>query len=83
MKRDYFMSMIIDAIYENGVLRPLGSLDLAEHQQVRLIVDATAPGNASPRADNDDDPLAGIRIATGLGDLAEHFDDYRFGRRGL
>ena len=33
----------------------------------------------TPAADGD--PLAGIRIATGLVDLAEHFDDYRFGRR--
>ena len=76
------MSMIIDAIYENGVLRPLGSLDLAEHQQVRVIVEVAAPSGAVPRPGNAEDPLAGIRIATGLGDLAEHFDDYRFGRRG-
>ncbi len=75
------MPMIIDAIYENGVLRPLGSLDLAEHQQVRVIVEVAATGGAAPPR-NDEDPLAGIRIATGLGDLSEHFDDYRFGRRG-
>ncbi|MEI8374664.1 MAG: antitoxin family protein [Planctomycetota bacterium] len=76
------MPMIIDAIYENGVLRPLGGLDLAEHQQVRVILEVTAPGGAAPRPASNEDPLAGMRIATGLGDLAEHFDDYRFGRRG-
>jgi predicted DNA-binding antitoxin AbrB/MazE fold protein len=80
-KRSNSMSLIIDAIYENGVLRPLGSLDLAEHQQVRVIVEATAPGETASRPVSDEDPLAGIRINTGLGDLAEHFDDYRFGRR--
>jgi predicted DNA-binding antitoxin AbrB/MazE fold protein len=80
--RNNFMSMIVDAIYENGVLRPLGSLDLAEHQQVRVIVDVAVPGGTARRPANDEDPLAGLRIATGLGDLAEHFDDYRFGRRG-
>ena len=76
------MTMIIDAIYENGVLRPLGSLDLAEHQQVRVTVETTASEEILARDASDDDPLAGIRIASGLGDLAEHFDDYRFGRRG-
>jgi hypothetical protein len=59
------------------VLRPLGSLDLAEHQQVRVIVEVAEPAGAPPRPVNDEDPLAGMRIATGLGDLAEHFDDYR------
>ncbi len=75
------MSQIVDAIYENGVLRPLGSLDLAENQQVRVIVEAAAPSGLAPMLASDEDPLAGIRINTGLGDLAEHFDDYRLGRR--
>jgi predicted DNA-binding antitoxin AbrB/MazE fold protein len=74
------MKMIIDAVYENGVLRPLSSLDLVEHQQVRVTVETAAVHDA-PQLKTDD-PLAGFRINTGLGDLAEHFDDYRFGRRG-
>jgi hypothetical protein len=36
---------------------------------------------ASPAAAARVDPLAGIRVSTGAADLAEHFDDYRFGRR--
>ncbi len=76
------MTMIVDAIYENGVLRPLGSLDLAEHQQVRVTVDTSAPSDVPLCNTSDDDPLAGFRINTGLGDLVEHFDDYRLGRRG-
>ena len=27
------------------------------------------------------DPLAGLRVSTGIRDLAEHFDEYRFGRQ--
>ena len=75
------MAMIIDAIYENGVLRPLGSLELAEHQQVRVVVEAAVPKQAASHPASDEDPLAGVRVATSLGDLAENFDGYRFGQR--
>jgi hypothetical protein len=34
MRRD------LEAIYENGVLRPLEPLDLAEHARVRLTLDS-------------------------------------------
>jgi hypothetical protein len=33
------VSQMIDAIYEDGVLKPLGKLALGEHQQVHLAVD--------------------------------------------
>ena len=39
----------IEAIYENGVLRPLEPLDLEEHQRVRLTI-----------SDNGGDPLADL-----------------------
>lgn len=32
------MTRTIDAIYENGLLRPLEPLDFAEHEQVRITV---------------------------------------------
>jgi predicted DNA-binding antitoxin AbrB/MazE fold protein len=32
------MAIIIDAIYENGVLRPRQPLSLREHQQVRITI---------------------------------------------
>ena len=32
------MAKQIEAIYENGVLRPLGTVDLEEHQLYRLVV---------------------------------------------
>ena len=76
------MSVVVDAIYENGVLRPLDRLDLPEHQQVRVTVERVSPAAFEPPpAGNLDDPLADVRVSTGVKDLAEHFDDYRFGRR--
>lgn len=72
------------AVYEHGTLKLLGPVSLAEQQQVRVeitAVDETDSTNAE--ADTVDDPLAHIRIQTGISDLAEHFDDYRFGVRKL
>jgi predicted DNA-binding antitoxin AbrB/MazE fold protein len=40
------MAREIDAIYENGVLRPLEPLDLEEQQHVRITID-----NGEPLAD--------------------------------
>ena len=77
------MVQAVQAIYENGVLKPLQTLNLSEHQQVQLIINsdaATAPGGGES---DSDDPLEGLCCATGIADLAEHFDDYRFGRRKL
>lgn len=71
------MSYAVEAIYENGVLRPLGKLDLGEHQQVHLIIEASPAPEHRGSAYND--PLDGVRCATGIPDLAEHFDDYRLG----
>jgi predicted DNA-binding antitoxin AbrB/MazE fold protein len=36
----------IDAIYENGVLRPLTQIDLAEHERVSLVI--------GPNGENDE-----------------------------
>jgi len=44
------MQRQIDAIYENGVLRPLEPLDLEEQQRVRIIVSN----------ENNEDPLADL-----------------------
>jgi len=65
------------AVYEHGMLKLLDPVLLAEQQKVRLeitvvddaVVDAVV------------DPLDGIEVDTGIPDLAEHFDDYRFGLR--
>jgi hypothetical protein len=75
------MSQVVQAVYENGVLRPMERLDLPEHQQVRVIVEAVLPGSNVPAGQTPIDPLAGLRVSTGIPDLAENFDDYRFGTR--
>lgn len=40
------MSQHIHAIYEDGVLKPLEPLNLAEHQHVRVSVSADAPASS-------------------------------------
>lgn len=37
------MSKRLEAVYENGVLRPLEPLDLREHQRVTVIVSPVTP----------------------------------------
>jgi predicted DNA-binding antitoxin AbrB/MazE fold protein len=75
------MSRVIKAIYEDGVLKPLERLDLEEHEQVRIRVEYRNAQPEKPEAQEGADPLEGVRAATGIPDLAEHFDDYRLGRR--
>jgi predicted DNA-binding antitoxin AbrB/MazE fold protein len=42
------MSLWVDAVYENGVLRPLQPLDLAEHERVLVrVVKTPASGRSS------------------------------------
>ena len=74
------MTYVIQAVYENGVLKPLEKLELGEHQRVQITVEAQA-AVGEPRDQAKSDPLEGVHVATGIPDLAEHFDDYRFGRR--
>lgn len=68
------MTQVIQAVYENGVFRPLEKLELGEHQQVRITVELGVPplGRNEPA---NVDPLDGIRVSTGIRDLAEHFGD--------
>ena len=37
------MPTVIDAIYENGVFKPLTPLDVQEHRHYRLILESAAP----------------------------------------
>ena len=42
------MPLHVDAVYENGVLRPLQPLDLTEHEHVVVsVVKAATPGRSS------------------------------------
>lgn len=76
------MSQVIQAIYANGVFRPLESLNLPENRQFQISVEIPDDSHKEVEADNNiDDPLAGLEISTGIRDLAEHFGDYRTGLR--
>ena len=75
------MGYIVNAVYENGVLRPLKKLDLDEHQQVQITVEPHPQVSPEEPGQDGADPLEGLRSPLGLSDLAEHFDDYRFGRK--
>lgn len=48
LQRNGSMSLAVDAIYENGVLRLLDRLDLPEHQQVRVTVEPVSSGAPEP-----------------------------------
>jgi predicted DNA-binding antitoxin AbrB/MazE fold protein len=74
------MSQMIQAVFEDGVLKPLEKLLLGEHQRVQITIEPMV-GTSNPPSQYLDDPLSGIRAATGIPDLAEHFDDYRLGCR--
>ena len=65
------------AVYEHGTLKLLGPVSLAEQQKVRVEITAVDETDSEPIHD----PLEGIEVDTGITDLAEHFDDYRFGLR--
>jgi len=72
------MIQSIRAVYENGVLRPLDAIELEENAEVVLTFETNPTSEAAQL--NCSDPLAGISFASGLGDFAQNFDDYRFGR---
>ena len=63
------MRQQIDAIYENGLLRPLEPLQLAEHQRVSVTVEAPAD---SPWMDRD-----ALERARQEGDPGVALDDVR------
>jgi predicted DNA-binding antitoxin AbrB/MazE fold protein len=44
----------VDAIYENGVLKPLTPVDLAEHERVSLVIRAKGDDDEDEDADSDD-----------------------------
>jgi predicted DNA-binding antitoxin AbrB/MazE fold protein len=51
--------MQVDAVYENGVLRPVQPLNLSEHE--RVTVEILNADSGSPAAELDSDCVEGIR----------------------
>jgi predicted DNA-binding antitoxin AbrB/MazE fold protein len=78
------MTVAVNAIYENGVLKPEGPPALKEQAKVRVIIQSD---EEDPPAAGDDDPT-GWKVARELigcisdapEDVAEHHDKYLYGR---
>lgn len=73
------MNKTIRAIYQGGVFHPLEEVDLKDKSEVLVTVEST-PTDEKVAASSDD-PIAGISFSSGLGDLSQRFDDYRFGNK--
>ena len=71
------MSKVIDAIYENGVFKPLEKVDIKEHKKVKIILTSEV-GYQTP----EEFTLSGIiDIAKDCPDtdLSSHHDKYLYG----
>ena len=73
------MNKTIRAIYQGGVFHPLEEVDLKDKSKVRVTVESRRA--TEKEAESPDDPIAGISFSSGLGDLSQRFDDYRFGSK--
>jgi predicted DNA-binding antitoxin AbrB/MazE fold protein len=77
--------MVIQAVYENGVFRPLDPIELPEHSQVELVIHQ--PAQANSHASVSTAPLADLAAIAGAHpknpdlpvDLAEQHDHYLYG----
>jgi len=71
------MVKIIEAVYENGILRPLGKIDVPEHRKLKLILE-----NIDEPTSYAECSLSGIiDIAQDCSDtdLSVHHDKYLYG----
>ena len=69
------MSQVINAIYENGVFKPLENVSIKEHKRVRIIIENEVESQEK-------NSLSGIiDIATDCPDtdLSIHHDKYLYG----
>ena len=55
------MSHVIQAIYEDGVLKPLERLELGEHQQVQIVVESESSSLVVPITTLDPEPFDLLR----------------------
>jgi predicted DNA-binding antitoxin AbrB/MazE fold protein len=76
------MTVAVEAIYENGVLRPEKPLGFKEHAKVRVIIEDEGEDQATA----DDDPTGWKTARELIGcikdapeDLAENHDHYLYG----
>lgn len=71
------MSKVIDAVFENGVFRPLAEVNLPEHRRLKIIL----PDEIEKVIGNTCSLAGIIDIAKGCidSDLSEHHDKYLYG----
>ena len=68
------MSQVIEAIFENGVFRPLKPLNLEEGARVNLTITSINERMDDPAAN-----LSDLAVDTGIPDLATNIDYYLYG----
>ncbi|MFN7945614.1 MAG: antitoxin family protein [Blastocatellia bacterium] len=68
------MSESVEAVYENGVFRPLSRIILPEGERVHLTIVSSADQPCDPAWN-----LAELAEETGLADLATNIDHYLYG----
>ncbi len=70
------MPKVIDAIYENGVFKPLGKVDIKDNEKVRIIV---AEEGKSREEECTLDGIIDIAKDCSDTDLSIHHDKYLYG----
>jgi predicted DNA-binding antitoxin AbrB/MazE fold protein len=75
------MTVAVEAIYENGVLRPEKPLGFKEHSKVRVIIEG---GDEARPTDERESDFGGWRSLVGIikdapPDVSENHDKYLYG----
>jgi hypothetical protein len=73
------MTIAVKAIYENGVFRPKEPLQLQERTEVEVLIPTQAPSDDDPTGWAAAQSLIGF-IDDAPADMAEHHDNYLYGR---
>ncbi|MGI8410350.1 MAG: antitoxin family protein [Pyrinomonadaceae bacterium] len=63
---------IVEAIYENGVFRPLQKVDLEEGEKVEIIINLSLEKDPA-------ETIPDLAIDTGISDFATNIDHYLYG----
>jgi len=63
---------IVEAIYENGVFRPLQKVDLEEGEKVEIIINLSLEKDPA-------ETIPDLAIDTGIPDFATNIDHYLYG----
>ena len=75
----YPMTIAVKAIYEDGVFKPTEPVQLQERTEVEVLVPTAAPSDDDPTGWAAAQALIGF-IDDAPADMAEHHDDYLYGR---